>query len=341
MEIDRNLVNQILNQIVDDGIIKSHTQGFNFSCCVCGDSKKSKSKRRGWVLFDRDPILYYCFNCSYSKSFYNFLKEKYPDLFQQYLKPKSAHDIFDRKKQNLDISAKIIKQKSASIEKSIEDVSEKILPYSFKLNDKNIKGIWKKELQEIALKTVLKRKIPEEYSKDFLVCYDGPFVDRLIIPYFNNVGVMYCFQGRSLFEKEPKYLTWNKENIKIFNYFSTIESELVGITEGPIDSMFLVNGISTSGTISPNNEQFNIIKEKFPNKFWLFDNPYLDEAGLSRAITFAEVGERIFIWPKMWRTFKDVNEIVEANILTNIGINDIISSNIYKGLTAITRLKLL
>lgn len=342
MEINRNLVTEILNQIAIEGSIYPSSDGLNFRCVICGDSKKSKSKRRGWVLFNRDNVLYYCFNCGYSKSFYYFLKEEYPDLFQRYLKPKSAHDIFNRKKQSLDITAKIIRHQTPDeAEESIEDVSEKVIPFSFKLVEKNIKGMWKKELQQIALKTVIQRKIPKKYWKDFLVCYDKTFVDRLIIPYFDKEGLMYCFQGRSLSGREPKYLTWNKDNIKIFNYFHVLPRKLVGVTEGPIDSMFLKNCISTSGTITPDNEQFDIIKEKFPKRFWLFDNPYLDEAGLERAILFAEAGEQIFIWPKEWKRFKDINEIVEADILTNDEIHDIILSRIYKGITAITRMKLL
>ena len=37
---------------------------YNFRCVICGDSKKSSKKKRGWLLWNKDynTYIYHCFN---------------------------------------------------------------------------------------------------------------------------------------------------------------------------------------------------------------------------------------------------------------------------------------
>lgn len=47
----------------------------NLRCPVCGDSKKSASKRRGWVyLSGKGNPSYHCFNCGANMSGMRFLE---------------------------------------------------------------------------------------------------------------------------------------------------------------------------------------------------------------------------------------------------------------------------
>jgi len=59
---------------------------YNFRCIICGDSKKSKFKKRGWFKWykNRNTYLYYCFNCSASHSFDYIIKEYYSNLYYTY-----------------------------------------------------------------------------------------------------------------------------------------------------------------------------------------------------------------------------------------------------------------
>lgn len=58
---------------------------FNFKCIYCGDSKKSKTKVRGYLYSIGDGFNYRCHNCGKSISFKNFLKDVDPLLGERYI----------------------------------------------------------------------------------------------------------------------------------------------------------------------------------------------------------------------------------------------------------------
>ena len=340
--MDRSTVKAILQQIITDGNIKETSKGLNFRCCKCGDSSKSKRLRRGWILFKNDMITYFCHNCGCKpQSFKNFVREYSPELYKKYFKNKNLKDIF---KKNYDVGAVLISGKNIN---KINDLSEEILPFSFPLLEREISGIYKKELQQCAVKFVRDRKIPKKFYKDFLVCYDYDdpemihFKDRLIIPYYDNNSKMYCFSARALYGETPKYLTWNRDNIKIYNFYNADKSRPILVFEGAIDSMFPPNSIALTGITNPDSEQFKLIKKRYPHVIWVTDNQWCDDTGMRVARQLASAGEFVFVYPKIWRQWKDMNEIILESNLTSEAAYSIILDNVYKGKTALTRLKLL
>jgi len=52
---------------------QKRTNLWNFRCPICGDSKKSKTKCRGFVYEKKNKYFYKCFNCNYGTSFNKFL----------------------------------------------------------------------------------------------------------------------------------------------------------------------------------------------------------------------------------------------------------------------------
>ena len=60
----------------------------NFRCPICGDSQKSRSKARGWLLERDSEFYYYCHNCGISQSFSYFLKSVDPMAFKDYVADK-------------------------------------------------------------------------------------------------------------------------------------------------------------------------------------------------------------------------------------------------------------
>src|SRR5690606_3039446 len=57
---------------------------WNFRSPCCGDSKKSKSKARGYFYRKKDQIFYRCHNCGSGLSLGTFIKTLDPYLYQQY-----------------------------------------------------------------------------------------------------------------------------------------------------------------------------------------------------------------------------------------------------------------
>ena len=58
---------------------------FQFRCNVCGDSKKNRSKRRGYILMQKKNWVFKCHNCGKSMSAEKWLKEYYPVVYKQYI----------------------------------------------------------------------------------------------------------------------------------------------------------------------------------------------------------------------------------------------------------------
>ena len=57
---------------------------YNFRCPICGDSKKQKSKARGYIYAIKQNVNFRCLNCGASMSLNNFLKHIDPVLQKQY-----------------------------------------------------------------------------------------------------------------------------------------------------------------------------------------------------------------------------------------------------------------
>jgi hypothetical protein len=319
-----------LKSLLRDTEIKftEHSTGFNGKCPVCGDSKKSMSKKRFWVLTGKEPIMTYCFNCQHSQSLNKFLKERYPTLHSQYLKKKDVRDILRLDKKDIKIA----------VEPEVSsDITKEFMANSFDIHDRSIDKK-KMMLQCEAMKFVLGRKIPKPYIAQMRVAYDGKFKDRLLIPFCNlDEGTIYCFQGRTLVGKEPKYIT-NKpdSNTKIFNFYNADPKENVYITEGPVDSFFFgVQGLATSGIANYDTAQYHEICDKFKKRVWCFDN---DSTGINMAIRYAENGEKVFCWSGI--EVKDINDLILKKNLTEAELRVIVDNDTHSKFKAVMKLKI-
>ncbi len=341
--MDKQIALDILTEI---GVsFKESSKGVNFSCLICGDSKRSIKKKRGWVLLSEDRAQYYCFNCSANMSFQKFLKEYYSEVYFKYIKT------FGSKMFKSVLGATKATELPNDEDLIVQDLKYIYENISFPIYS-TVNGIVKKTLQLKALRYLKSRSIPIEKIKEMSVCF-GNYLDpqtlipkyylknRIIIPYFCGDKV-YTFQARALQEgHEPKYITIKEENkTKIYNYFSTKKNELVFILEGPIDSFFLPNAIATSGTISASSDAAKLIKNKFSNRIWVFDNYYKDEAGKRNIFKFVKAGEKCFNWVSDWSDCKDINDVVMKKGLTSEQITEVILNNIIDKASDLIKLKL-
>ena len=56
---------------------------YNFRCPFCGDSKKNKTKARGWVFDRGGKTRYYCHNCNESMSFNRLIENLDKNLYNE------------------------------------------------------------------------------------------------------------------------------------------------------------------------------------------------------------------------------------------------------------------
>lgn len=286
------------------GVHRVGQNKLNFRCPICGDGHKSTSKR-GWFYLDTGS--YYCWNAGcpandHGMSGVRFLSE---------VSGKSIAEI----KNELIAKAGTFKPNEYNL-KSLDSMfsdneqDEK----RFRCIDEKVKdGIWSEELPLFASKYVEDRKLLEApyLPKSFKFYYDKQ-LKRLVIPWTDDY-----YQERTLLRsqwKEPKYRFPPGVEKPIFG-LDMIDPEFkyIFILEGAFDSVWCKNGIA-AGALKLSNHQRDLLKP-YENDFtivWMPDNQHADKSSHDKTMKLIQDHpyERVFIWPKVLKKFKDVNETI-------------------------------
>lgn len=277
----------------------------NMRCPLCGDSRKSATKKRGWYYFQ--TASYYCFNCSTGMSGIKFLEfisgNSYEQIKKEYFKMCFKHGI------NTNLSS----QYNVPNEE----------PSIFQL-ESVVKPEWKKPLSEKATEYLKNRKVLDApYYKDSLYsCYTKNNDEFIMIPWkVNGIDAYYQLNDfqklhnlKYIFPKNKKKLIAGLDNIDI-------SWPYIIITEGYFDSLFIKNGIC-AGTKAITEYQLKLIKERYPKHQIVisFDN---DKAGIDSMIKLLKSNNdfKYFKWFNSNTKEKDINDYVIAKDNVNIFSN--------------------
>lgn len=147
--------------------------------------------------------------------------------------------------------------------------------------------------------------------KKFYVSLDDKVhKNRLVIPFYGDNNRVICYQTRALTSNQfPKYLTkfGEKEIFGINNVEQTIP--YVFVFEGPIDSMFVKNGVAMA-SLSPTEKQLQQLNNLIGfEQIFVFDNDKNNIQTARKIEKYIKEGKKIFIWPREFAKFKDFNEI--------------------------------
>jgi len=256
---------------------------YNFRCNVCGDSKKSQRKKRGYILKYKSPWVYYCHNCGASMTASMWLKNYFPINYKEYVKDSLSKNQYNQpeKYENkmLQYKKQIEESKKTDAEKDREDM--RFFVSIIKGQDK---------IFEIARKQCIDRLIPEDVWKKWYVAIDGTYKNRIIIPFFDDKDSIYYYQGRAIYKiMLPKYLSRRGlEHNNIYNYYLVDRNHPVIVQEGIIDCLFVENSIGMTGLKIDDSKL-----SYFPKKYFLLDD---DKSGNSKAFLLLERGEYVFVW---------------------------------------------
>lgn len=275
---------------------------YQFSCPICGDSSTNKKKARGYLLSKDNDYIYFCHNCLYSTSFYNFLKEYDDVLFQSY-----KHELFLSK--NKRETYKIRKQEVVKVEEKNEEVEE------IKFDDLiKVSELPKEHKARLYLK---ERMVPDESLSSLYWTDNFPeLIESLFPGKYENIwlkeGIVFKLKsggitGRTI-ENLPSKLRFFKAfpDINEFknNYFCHClnkESQRF-VVEGVIDSLFFQNSIAI---LSSNLNSFD-----FPDSIYFLDqerrSPYIGRS-VSKCI---ESGKKVVLLPQEYENM-DINDIVK------------------------------
>jgi hypothetical protein len=292
MEINVFAMDSVIRSLLSAKFQNNRQLGdkYNFRCNICGDSKKNKTKKRGYILKNRNPWVYYCQNCQASMSVTRWLKTYFPEYWKEYLSLSCKNQSKETPKLNI----------------------PKVL-YNEKNDLKHFVPILKGEsdLFKKAIELCQARLIPEDTWKKWYVAEGGRFKNRLIIPYFDDKEKIYNYQARRLLEDmEPKYISrigdhWNK----IYNYYKADKEKPVIIFEGVIDSEFVENSIAASGL----SKVFDPKIFEFKKRYFLLDS---DKDAQKKNLQLLKNGEFIFRWKLFIKDLElpnrekwDINEV--------------------------------
>lgn len=310
---------------------------YNFRCYICSDSQKNKSKTRGWILSKGDKARYYCHNCNASMRLSEFIKIVDNSLYYEYIK-----DSMIEKTSNRIITP---------VEEFANKMKKPVFIKTTALND--LKKISQLKPDHPAKLYIESRLIPTDlHHKLFYVpkfktwvnsIYPDKFKDvsfdepRLIIPFLDKDKNLFGFQGRSFKKNDPlKYITimLNEDMPKMFGLDTVDPKKDIVITEGPIDAMFLSNGLSSAGGRIDSSLRLTSLDKC--NIVILYDNEPRNVDTVQKMNVAISNGYRIFIWPENIKE-KDINDMVKAGYSIEY-IDNMIKDHTYDGLSAVLTL---
>lgn len=321
----------IVSSRVDRFKVKQqHPYKANFRCPICGDSQKSRSKARGWLLEKDNRAIYYCHNCGFGGPLGKFLREWQPSLYNDYIVDKKMSDLSGRRKPAPKPLDKL-RMKAPEFTKKSSPLSE-------------LRKISTLNPNHPAKKYVERRMIPSNqhhriyYAPRFNAWVNSMVPEklndkldepRLVLPYIGDDGVMFGFTGRSFKKESLRYLTimLDDTKTKAFGMEGVDFSKRFYVVEGPIDSLFLPNSMAMSGA--------DIDIRSIPhleNAVFVLDNEPRNKEICDKVERLIRSGCTVFIWPKTIE-HKDINECVLHGI-DPTEMKRIIDKNSFSGLEA-------
>lgn len=309
---------------------------WNFSCPLCGDSKKNVLKARGYVYKKGNNLFYSCKNCGVGTSVGKLLEQVDGSLYKEYILERykageNGNSNFKDPTFNVPSPrfGKLDKPKQFEHAEFCSDLPSGHFCLDYLKNRQIPKEFYNQLLFTSHYKQFIDTLVPNHGKK---------LVDdaRLIIPFYDVYNNLIAVSGRALEtgDKTLRYITirtTDSEDKLVFGMDRVSVHEPVRIVEGPIDSLFIKNCVA-SGDSSLTTTAENISAGK---KVLIFDNEPRNKEIVKLMQESIKSNHHIVIWPNTIEA-KDINEMVMSGISPD-EIESIISSNTFSGLEAQTK----
>ena len=287
-----NLISPYLQQFKKKGDFL-----WNFRCPYCGDSQKSRTKARGFVFRKKNDLFYKCHNCGVGATLGKLIEHVDSNTHKDYIMERYKSGVKTvNKEPEFKFNEPVFRSKDiCSTLNSLAELGE----------------------DHPARKIIDRRNLPISSYKDLFLCPEFykftnnlipnkfPSLDgdhpRLLIPFRDEEGEVFAYQGRAFGNEQPKYLTIKlQERDKIFGLERVNKKEKVYVVEGPLDSLFLDNCIAVAGAEMPSLDcDFTVI----------FDNEPRNKELLKQIDKTINRGHKICLWPEGME-YKDINDMI-------------------------------
>lgn len=303
----------------------------NFRCNICGDSKKSKFKQRGWFLNRNGEWVFKCFNCETKYHISKYLEIYFHDHYLKYLLEKKKY----KKDEYILIKKPSYFKESEIIKSLLIPIKKSKLVYNYIFEKRKIPK--KHENKIFIIKDFSEIKKIEKYENTFF-----KKEPRIIIPIYDKNGNISAINSRSLKEDSIRYINLNFSGEKnIFGLYNEKGDYLLDLNktiyvfEGIFDSLFIDNSVAV------NCADLTSIKKAFGNLYNDLDIVYCPDSDIRNPSILKIIeeklvnkNEKVVLLPNYLQG-KDINEIILKN--KNINIKKIMLENTFSG--SIAKLK--
>jgi len=299
MNIPETYIVQKLFSYAHDPTFHNYTKQYNAGCPVCREGRHLGRKKR--LYYYTKTNSFFCFNCNKSWTAYTWLKEAckltYREIQEDLVNGNYRVDITDR---------------LSTVEKY--KTNDESLPFDcINLTDQSQLAYYQNdEYVQKALELIKKRRLDTAINRPtsfYISLSDYIHKNRLCIPFCTDTKAISFYQTRCLDNTHPKYL--NKLHAEKSLYgINSIDSSLdyIFIFEGPIDAMFVKNGVAVTGLNLTSKQEQELNKYSFHKKIWVLDNQNIDKAAKEKTEKLLSINSSVFIWPENIKC-KDFNEL--------------------------------
>lgn len=299
MELHAEYIIELFYSYCKRPFYKKYQNVYNAECPICKEGKSAGRARR--LFYFPNKEYFYCHNCVKSWKPLDWIKEvtglSVPEILKK--NDEKQKTVFTKKQIPQINTPRVVPDLP---ENSIEITDE--FQYDY-FKDNKFVSLAKKYCEERRLLTAV-----NSCKKFYVSLEDFVHKDRLVIPFFGENNKVVSYQTRALLKTQlPKYLTKLGEK-ELFN-FNNITSEIpyVFVFEGPIDSMFVKNGVAMAGLIPTEKQKQQLNSLIGYEIIYVLDNDKDNKQVVNRVSKYIKENKTIFIWPEELKRFKDINEV--------------------------------
>lgn len=314
-----------INQYTKRPLKLRHHNAYNFECPICNEGKSAGKKRRGYFMVNEG--YFYCHNCNRGWSAINWIQIvcnlTYNDILNEI--KDFGHSINDFINKNTD------KSKNFNFETLPED--------SINLFDTSQINYYSKEyIVQLCLYEIQRRRLNTAINKPksiYISLKDKIHKNRLCIPFYDEDNQIRFYQTRAILPKDlkddkPKYLSKLNSDKRIYGINNiNPNNEYIFIFEGPIDSMFVSNGVAICGLNLTDLQQQILQRYNLYQQIWVLDNQLICPESKEKTLELINENKRVFIWPKELKKYKDINDICVHLSLNEIPNRFLINNSFY------------
>lgn len=300
-------------------------------CPLCGDSKKSKFKTRGYLFVREGRVFFRCHNCGRGKTLYGLMSFVAPSLCRAYVFERFSKDGGQVR------TAVPLANQTALATLEVEDSLLNDLESIADLPDGHhakeyLRG---RQISEEQFADLYFTENVRDFSKNIEKYKERniPEHPAVMIPFRDDVGTLMFIQCRFL-SGEIRYMTLEIQGgEKIWGMDKVDWNKKVYMVEGPFDAMFVDNCIAAAGG-SLNASLKYVMNKAKAGVVLIFDRDYTTNNDVFRNLRDAvESNVPVVLFDAKFKA-KDINEAITLGQFSRSNITDYLESRTFVGLGA-------